>query len=95
MLKVWLFDLIYTSIPTTLHFAPLISLHFTSLHLSSLLSNTGAKASDLTLTAPVNREALEIPDSAVYYSAGAPYCVITGTGPVGMRVQELLGKLGK
>ena len=42
----------------------------------------------------MNPEALEVPESAVYYSAGGPYCIITGSGPVGMRVKELLEKLG-
>ena len=61
----------------------------------SFITFVGGKVSDLTLTAPVNPEALEVPESAVYYSAGGPYCVITGSGPVGARVKDLLQKLGK
>lgn len=60
----------------------------------ALDSVEGSNTGDLSLLAPERPEALEVPTSASYYSARAPYCVITGTGPVGKRVKQVLEALG-
>ena len=48
----------------------------------------------MSIDLPENPDALDIPKSSIYYTSCAPYCIVSGPGPVGQRVKNLLTSLG-
>ena len=57
--------------------------------------NSISGANEMILDVQTDKLRDEIPPTSIYYSARAPYCVVTGSGPIGQALKSKLNELGK